>query len=276
MKGILMWFPGLLLTASCGTEPERPPAVPYIVTGTVTDSLGGPVRAVGLQATLWRQDDSIAWGGGTSDGNGGYSIEWDTPVAHQYDSLVLLADGSASLSLTPCRPYRSLRIMRTSLELQDLLRDSVHIPMELGLGIEAPILGAGVSSCAVGHNPFGEGTSDFLLELAVHSVGSVPEDSVRGEWHIYFRETRRDLNGPFAGRVVQDTLDLALHMGGDSFIECEPGYRLRIALDPGQRLGDGDLETLRLDVTACPVHQLDPLRFVPFEGLLFAKGSEKQ
>jgi hypothetical protein len=143
-------------------------------------------------------------------------------------------------------------------------QDSVHIPVELGLGIEAPILGE-VSSCAIGHNPFGDGTSDFLFDFAIHSIGAVPDDSVRGEWHIYFRETGGDLNGLFAGAVVQDTLDLALHMGGDSFIECDPGNRLRIALEPGQRLGNADLETLRPEVRACPVHQPDPLRFVPYK-----------
>jgi hypothetical protein len=264
---------GLLLLVGCGTEPDHPP-VPYIVAGTVSDSLGVPVRQVPVAASLWRQDDSIAWGGGYSDGSGAFLVEWQTPVANQYDSLVLLAHGSASLSLTPCRPYQSLRITRTPIELQDLVRDSVYIPLTLGLGIEAPVLGAQVTSCAVGHNPFGDGTSDFLMELAIHSVGPVPDDSVRGEWRIYFRETRGDLNGPFTGAVVQDTLDLALHMGGDSFTECEPGYRLRIALDPGQRFGDGDLETLRPDVIVCPVHQLDPLRFVPFEGPLLAKESE--
>jgi hypothetical protein len=233
----------------------------------VTDSVGVAVRAVPVAVTQWRQDDSIAWGGGTSDGNGAYSIEWSTPVAHQYDSLVLLADGSASLSLTPCRPYRSLRVTRTGLELQDLVGDSVHIPMELGLGMQAPILGAPVTSCAVGHSPFGDGTSDFLFELSIQSVGPLPDDSVRGEWHIYFRETRGDLIGSFAGTVVRDTLDLALHMV--TYLECEPGYRLRIALNIDQRLGNGDLETLRPDVAACPVHQLDPLRFVPFEGPLW-------
>jgi hypothetical protein len=269
MKRMLTCFPGLLMAAGCGTEPERTPAAPYIITGTVTDSLGSPVRAVPVQATQWRQDDSIAWGRGMSDGSGAYSIAWDTPVAHRYDSLVLHADGSASLSLTPCRPYRSLRVTRTPLELDNFQRDSVHVPMELGLGIKAPILGVGATGCAVGHNPFGEGTSDFVFELLIHSVGPVPDDSVRGEWHIYFRETRGDLIGSFAGTVVRDTLDLALHMV--TFFECEPGYRLRIALDQGQRLGDGDLITLRPDVAVCPVYQLDPLRFVPFEGRLFAR-----
>jgi hypothetical protein len=136
------------------------------------------------------------------------------------------------------------------------------------------MLGAGVFVCAVGHNPFGDTISDFLLELAIESMPAVPEDSVRGSWRIFFRETRGDLEGRFAGVVAADTLDLALHMTPDSFFECEPGYRLRIALDEAQRLGDGNLETLRPDVTECPVRQLYPLRFVEFEPPLNAIGAK--
>jgi hypothetical protein len=57
-------------------------------------------------------------------------------------------------------------------------------------------------------------------------------------------------------------------MAADNYVECEPGYRLRIALEE-QRLGDGQLETLRPDVPVCSVEQLDPLRFVASQPALF-------
>lgn len=271
----LPWLAGLILVSSCGTELERPPSLAYVVAGTVSDSLGGPVREVPIGATLWRQGDSIAWGRGRSNGSGAFSVEWQTPVAHHYDSLVLISHGSVSLSITPCRPYSSLRVTRTPDQLQGLPGDSVHVPIQLGLERQAPVLASGLHSCAVGFSSFGDDfTSQFLLQLAIETVGQAPDDSVRGQWVIFFQETRRGLEGSFAGLVNGGTLDLALHMSPDSFLECEPGYRLRIALDQQQRFGIGDLETLRPDVTVCPVEQLDPLRFVSFVPPLFTRGMD--
>ncbi len=263
MKALRWWCPGLLLAASCGTEPDQPPSLGHIVAGAVFDSLGAPVMGVPIGAALWRQDDSISWGYGESDGAGVYSIEWFAAVAHDYDSLVVV-----SIAIDPCRPYSSVRVALTPDQLRALPSDSIHVRIRLGLAREAPTFAAGLFACAVAHKPLGEFTTDFQLELGIENGGTTSGDSVEGTWRILFSETRRPLEGAFLGAVTNDTLVLALHMAADNYVECEPGYRLRIALEE-QRLGDGQLETLRPDVPVCSVEQLDPLRFVASQPALF-------
>ena len=260
----------LILIAGCGTGPERSPSLARSIAGTVTDSLGGAVRAH-VHANFWRGEDSIAGGVGQSDGAGVYSIEWYAAVPPVYDSLVLVSDGSVGPTIQTCRPYSVARVVRTSAQLADLPGDSAHVPIVLGLGKAAPALAPGVFGCALAHQPFGDGTSDFVVELAIESAGTAPGDSVRGQWRIFFRETRSDLVGFFGGVVAVNTVDLALHMAQDNYVECEPGYRLSIAIDGTQRLGDGSLETLNPDEPVCPVEQLEPLRFVEFVPPLFAE-----
>jgi hypothetical protein len=263
-------LPGLLLLLGCGTEPPST-SLAHIVAGTVLDSLGAPVPEVQVSAVQMRQGDSIGRGWGTSDAAGVYSIDWFTPAAHHYDSLMIVAYGDGSLSNTsPCRPYSLVQLTRTPDQLQNLPADSAHIPIELGLTRESPTLASGIFVCAEGYKPFGDIVSDFLVELAIETVGPAP-DSIRGQWQIAFRETRGTLDGEFAGLASGGTLDLALHLAPDSFIECEPGYRLRIVLDQDQRFGEGEIETLRPDVQACPIEQLYPLRFVAYVPPLFAK-----
>jgi hypothetical protein len=265
---------GLLFVFSCATEPDPQPSLAHVVAGTVSDSLGVPIREVPIEVVLWRQGDTASWGFGRSDGAGMFLTEWMIGVAHHYDSLVLNSFGSLSLAITPCRPYSSVRVTLTRDHLQYLPRDSVHVPIRLGLERPAPVLAAGLQVCAVGFSPFGEEfISQFLLRLAIETVNPAP-DSVRGEWEIFFQETRSNLKGSFAGLVSGSTLDLALHMAPDNYVECEPGYRLRIVLEQAQHLGPGDLETLRPDVLVCPIEQLDPLRFVAFEPPLNAIGAK--
>ena len=261
---------GLLFVFGCGTE-ANPASLAHIVAGTVYDSLGAPVPEVQVSAVQMRQGDSIGWGWGTSNGSGVYSIDWFTPAAHHYDSLMIVAYGDGSLSNTsPCRPYTLVQLTRMPGQLQNLPADSVHIPIQLGLARESPILASGIFICAEGHKPFGDIVTDFLVELAIEDVGAT-SDSVRGGWQIAFRETRGTLHGQLAGLAGGGRLDLALHMAPDSFIECEPGYRLSITLDQDQRFGEGEIETLRPDVPACPIEQLYPLRFVAFVPSPFAK-----
>lgn len=250
---------------ACSTEPAPPPSLANIVTGTVTDSLGDGLRGIWVDAVVWLGSDSAAQGGTLTEGTGEFEVSWQTPVPFIYDSLTLVTDhGSRGLTSTVCRPYSSERIARTAAQLTGLPNDSVHIPIQLGLGAASPALTPGVS-CAIGFTAFEEWTSDFLFLLTIESLGATPQDSLRGQWHIVFRKSSGDMEGSFAGVVTGDTLDLALGMAPNNYAECAPGYRLRIALDETQRLGDGFLETLNPTVPLCPVDPLDPLRFVPSE-----------
>ena len=267
----------LVAATACGTDPEPPPSLVRTVTGTVRDSLGAGVRKIYLQGVLWHRGDSAASGYAFTGGGGDFKIEWFTPVPFLYDSLTLDSDlGELSSSATvACRPYGNVRLARTAAQLTDLPDDSVHLALEVGLARAPAALARGLS-CAMGYSPFGpDATSTFRFALTIDSFGTAAPDSLWGQWEILFSETRIPAEGAFAGAIGGDTVDLALGVSPGVYSDCDPGWRLRLALEEGQRLGNGFITTATPGVPQCPIEHLDPLRFVEMVGdPFFTAGSQ--
>ena len=245
------------------------------MTGTVRDSLGAGVRSIDLQSVVWHQGDSAASGYASTDGGGNFRMEWFAPVPFLYDSLTLYSNLGGTLSAEiECRPYGGVRLARTAAQLTGLTDDSVHFALEVGLARASAALAPGVS-CAMGHSPFGpDATSTFRFAPTIDSLGTAAPDSLWGRWEILFSETRIPADGAFAGSVGGDTIDLVLGVSPGIYSDCAPGWRLRLALEQGRRLGNGFIETVTPQLPQCPITQLDPLRFVEMVGNpIFSAGS---